>query len=145
MFLGNKLFDYILYPYVIYLTGILVGGTIMTALSALICLLILKFYDYSKQDWLGIETIRDLKGYKGEARAGRILAWFLKRSDLVSFFALSFLYDPFITTVWLRHKRYGGMTARDHRIFWGSLVVANGFWTVTCWFGINILQGVVTT
>lgn len=140
MSVTNKLFDLVLYPYVIYQAGLLVGGVIMTSLSAIACLMILWFYDYSKQDWLGIETIRDLKDYQGQTRLGRSLAWFLQRSDLAAFFVLSLLYDPFITLVWLRHERFGGMTARDHRIFWASVLVVNVYWTIFCWLGVNFFQ-----
>ena len=37
----------------------------MMAISFLICLLILWFYDYSKRDWLGLEVAKDLKEYEG--------------------------------------------------------------------------------
>ena len=48
------LFDYLLYPLVIFRLGLLRGGIIMTAVSFTICLIGLKFYDWSKRDWLGI-------------------------------------------------------------------------------------------
>ncbi len=139
MYITNKLFDFALYPYVIYQAG-LWGGGIMTALSALACLLILKFYDYSKRDWLGIETIRDLKNFNGQHRAGRVLAQILRRGDPFAFVTLSIYADPFITTVWLRYERFGQMTARDWRIFWCSVLLSNVFWTLSCWLGINVIQ-----
>lgn len=138
LYAANKLFDYVLYPYVVFRAGILAGGGIMTALSALTCLAGLKYYDRSKRDWLGIETIRDLRDSRGGGRVGRLAAWILHRSDPAAFVALSLWYDPFITTVWLRHERFGGMAARDHRIFWGSVLLANAFWTLSCWLGVNL-------
>lgn len=140
MSVTNKLFDLVLYPYVIYQAGLLMGGAIMTVLSAIVCLLFIRFYDRTQQDWLGIETIRDLKDYQADAGIGRFLVWLLRTSDWAAFFLLSMIYDPFITTVWLRHERFGGMTARDHRVFWGSVVVANGFWAIYCWIGVYFLQ-----
>jgi hypothetical protein len=74
MYATNKLFDYLLYPWVVYRAGIIVGGLVMTALSAVACLAILRFYDRTKRDWLGIETIRDLKDYRGGRRAARLIS-----------------------------------------------------------------------
>jgi hypothetical protein len=137
MYVTNKLFDYLLYPYVVYRAGIIVGGLVMTALSALACLSILRFYDRTKRDWLGIETIRDLKDYRGGRRAARLISRLLSKSDAAAFVALSLYHDPFITTVWLRRERFGGLSARDRRIFWGSVLLGNAFWTVSCWLGVN--------
>ena len=140
VYVTNKLFDYALYPYVIYLAGLWIGGIIMTALSAIVCLIILKLYDQTKRDWLGMETLRDFKDFNGKNRLARTFSWILRRGDPVSFIALSIYCDPFITTVWLRHKRFGRMTARDLRIFWGSVLVGNAFWAISCWLGINVFQ-----
>ncbi len=140
MYLFNKLFDYVLYPYVIYTAGIWAGGAVMMFLSALVCLLLLKFYNHSKQDWLGIETLRDLKEFDGQHRGRRIVTWMLQRSDPVAFMALSMYFDPFITTVWMRHERFGQLTTRDFRIFWSSVFVANLFWIISCWLGTNLFQ-----
>ena len=137
MYAINTLFDYLLYPYVIYQAGLLVGGLVMTGLSAAACLAILKFYDWTRKDWLGIETVRRLKDYRGERPAGRLLAWLLAKSNAVAFVVLSLHYDPFVTTVWLRHERFGGLNARDWRIFWGSVLLGNVSWTLTCWLGVS--------
>jgi hypothetical protein len=137
MYAFNKCFDYLLYPYVIYRAGVLFGGLIMTGLSAIACLAILKFYDWTRKDWLGIETVRNLRHYRSERAAGRLFTWLLARSNAVAFVVLSLNYDPFVTTVWLRHERFGGLSARDRRIFWGSVLLCNASWTLTCWLGVN--------
>jgi hypothetical protein len=137
LYATNKCFDYLLYPYVIYRAGVLPGGLIMTGLSAIACLAILRFYDWTKRDWLGMETVRDLRHYRGERTAGRFLSRLLAKSDAVAFVVLSLNYDPFVTTVWLRHERFGGLSARDRRIFWGSVLLSNASWTLTCWLGVN--------
>ncbi len=56
-------FNYLLYPFIIYKFGILRGGVVMTVLSFLACYATLLFYDWSKRDWLGIETIKDVRSY----------------------------------------------------------------------------------
>ena len=136
------LFDYVLYPFVIYRFGILVGGLVMMGLSFLACLLTLWFYDWSKRDWLGIEAIKSLRGYEGKLKCGRLAGWLLRKSDLVVFLFLSIKYDPFITMAYLRHGAFNGISRRDWRIFLGSTVVANVYWTLACFMGISLVEWV---
>lgn len=142
----NKLidyaFDWVLYPYVIYRFGIWMGGVVMTILSLLSCLLSIRFYDWSKRDWLGIEAIKSLKESEGKGGAGRFIAWLLKKGDFLTALVLSVHYDPFITTVYMRHGAYNGMNGRDWRIFMGSLVFGNAYWTLACYMGISVVEWV---
>jgi hypothetical protein len=141
---ANKLmdwpFNYILYPGVIYLLGIWWGGLMMTILSFLICILCIWFYDWSKKDWLGIETIKALKGYDGKHGSGRLASWFLRRSEPVAFLFLTFWYDPFITMAYMRRGSYNGMGERDWRIFLASLILGNGYWILASWLGVSLLE-----
>ena len=140
----DKAFDFILYPFVIYNFGIIKGGIVMTFLSFISCIGTMKFYDWSKRDWLGIEAIKDLKCYEGEHKLGRLTSWFLKRSDPVAFLFLSVWYDPFIVTAYLRHSanKFNGMSRRDWGIFMGSLILGNAYWTLACFMGISIVEWV---
>jgi hypothetical protein len=139
-YLSDRLFDYILYPFVIYKVGLIKGGLIMTFLSLIACLLTMKFYDWSKRDWLGIETIKDFKGYGGNKKIGRITSWILKKSEPAVFLFLSVKEDPFITTVYLRQGKFNGMTRRDWTIFMSSLILSNAYWTLACYMGITLLE-----
>lgn len=136
------LFDYALYPFVIYSFGLLVGGLVMILLSFAACLLTVWFYDWSKRDWLGIEAIKSLRGYEGELKCGRLAGWMLRKSDPVIFLFLSLNYDPFITMAYLRHGAFNGMSRRDWRIFLGSTLVANVYWTLACFMGISLVEWV---
>lgn len=136
----NSAFDYLLYPFVIYQFGIVKGGIIMTFLSFIACIFILKFYDWSKRDWLGIEAIKRLKGYKGSKKLGKVTAWFLNKSEPVIFLFLSIHHDPFITTAYLRKGAYNGMSRRDWKIFMGSLIIGNAYWTLACYIGITLVE-----
>jgi hypothetical protein len=140
----NKLmdwpFNYILYPYVIYTCGILQGGIIMMFISLLSCMLTIRFYDWSQRDWMGIEAIKDIKHYQGEIKAGRLVGWFLKRSEPVAFLFLTIWYDPFITMAYLRKGKFNGMTRRDWRIFFISLLIGNGYWIIACYLGITLVE-----
>ena len=100
----------------------------------------MKFYDYSKRDWLGIEAIKSLKDYDGSKKIGRLTAWFMKKSNPLVFLFLSIKYDPFITTVYLRLGKFNGMTNRDWMIFMGSLLLANAYWTLACYMGITLIE-----
>jgi len=133
-------FNFFLYPFVIYKFGILYGGGVMTFFSFLVCLGTLKFYDWSKRDWLGIETIKELRGYGGKKGIGRITSWILQKSDPVAFLFLSIKFDAFITTVYMRRGKFNGMGKREWAIFMGSLLISNLYWTLACYMGITVFE-----
>jgi hypothetical protein len=137
----NYPFDYALYPLIIYQLGIIKGGLIMTFLAAAANLFCLKFYDWSKRDWLGIETLKGLKGYDGNSRLARFTAGLLQKGDLVAFLFLSIKEDAFITMIYLRHgsHQFNGMSRRDWRIFLASLLVANLYWTLAAYMGVSLV------
>ncbi|MGO9613613.1 MAG: hypothetical protein ACLPX5_11325 [Dissulfurispiraceae bacterium] len=134
------LFDYLLYPFVIYNFGILMGGVVMTVLSLIACLLAIKFYDWSKRDWLGIEAIKEISGYMGTNKSRRVTSWLLKKSEPVAFLFLSVKFDPFVTTAYMRHGKFNGMSRRDWSIFMGSLLFSNAYWTLACYMGITLFE-----
>ena len=133
-------FDYVLYPFIVYQFGIVRGGVVMTLLSLIACLIAIKIYDWSKRDWLGIEAVKTSKTYDGNKRIGRITAWIMQKSDPIAFLFLSIKFDPFITTAYLRHGKFAGMSKRDWKIFIGSLLVSNAYWTLACYMGITLLE-----
>lgn len=133
-------FDYALYPWVIYKLGLVKGGLVMATLSLCSCLLTLRVYDWLKRDWLGIELVKALRNYDGTSRWRRALRWLLNRSDGVAFVALSLRFDPFITTAYLRHGSYNGLSSRDWRIFLGSVLLSNAAWALVCFGGVQALR-----
>lgn len=135
-------FDYVLYPFVIWKTGILKGSLIMTVMSFLICWVTLVLYDWARKDWLGIETIKMVKHYDGESLIGKITSWILKKSDPAVLLFLSIKFDPFITTAYMRHgsAKYNGLSRRDWTIFITSLVVGNVYWTLVAFTGVSIIE-----
>ncbi len=137
------LFDYMLYPSVIYYFGVLTGGAIMTALSFLICLLMLKLYDWSKRDWLGIETIKEIKHYHGQSRVLLFLSKLLNKSDLIAFLVLSINFDPFVVTVYLRKGKFNGLSKHDWWVFINSLLISNLYWIIACFLGITLIEWLI--
>jgi hypothetical protein len=144
------LFNYPLYIIVMEKFGPKNGFLIMTTLSMLVCLLFIRFYDWSKRDWLAIEMTKEgsevLPDYIRRVRVGswiqKIIWWpfaqlsllvllAIRKGGLIAFFALSIWTDPFVTTVYMRkgHHGYGGMSGHDWRFFVGSVIVGNLYWS----------------
>ncbi len=132
-------FDYLLYPFVIFQLGILRGGIIMTLVSFTTCIIGMKFYDWTKRDWLGIEAIKEIKTYKGTKKIGHVTSWVLKKSEPVVFLFLSIKFDPFVTTTYMRHGKFNGMNKRDWIVFMSSLIISNAYWTFACYMGITLV------
>ncbi len=135
-------FDYLLYPFIVYQFGLLMGGIVMTIFSLIACLLVMKVYDWSKRDWLGIESIKRLKEYTGGRKTGKILSWILRQSNPVVMLFLSIKFDPFIATIYMRHgsHQYNGMSKRDWKIFFTSLVLSNIYWTLAAFTGVTVIE-----
>lgn len=138
----NQIFDYVLYPFAIYKLGLLAGGLLMTTLALGINILVLRAYDWSKRDWLGIETIKSCKVYSGKSRIVGFFARLLKKSDLAAFLFLSLKEDSFVTMVYLRHgsHQYNGMSRRDWRIFLASHLFSNLYWAMVAYTGISLFE-----
>ena len=116
----------------------------MTFFAFIANIMTIKFYDWSKRDWLGIEAIKGLKTYNGNKMIGRFTSWILKRSEPVIFLFLSLRYDAFTTTVYMRQGKFNGMSKRDWTIFMGSLLLSNIYWTLACFMGITLFEWVWT-
>lgn len=137
-------FDFLLYPFVIFVYGLFLGGLIMMALSFMICYLTMLFYDWSKKDWIGIETIKKIKYYDQETRFGKFIAKMVKKSDPLAMIILSIHFDPFITVAYMRHgaHQYNGLSKRDWEIFISSLVISNLYWILAAYAGITIVEAI---
>lgn len=125
-------FDYMLYPFVILNMGLVKGGVIMLVLCFAICYATILFYDRSKRDWLGIETMKDIREHTGRRQATKLVSWVLRQNTPVALVLLSMKFDPFVTTAYLRLGAHGysGLSRRDWKIFLSSLLIGNGYWTL---------------
>lgn len=139
-YLSDKAFDFLLYPFVIFKFGILKGGIVMTFFAFIANMMTMKFYDWSKLDWLGIEAIKGFKTFNGKKMIGRFTSWVLKRSEPAIFLFLSLRYDAFTTTAYLRCGKFNGMGKRDWTIFTGNLLLSNLYWTLACFMGISLFE-----
>lgn len=144
--LGNHVqvwaFDYLLYPYVIWRGGPFWGAIVMTILSFVLCWAMLRFYDWTGRDWLGIETVKALRDGQETAGWRGWLRRLLRRSDALALVLLSIRFDPFITILYLRpgSHAFDGLSARDWRRFVASVLIANVYWSVVAVSGIEIAR-----
>ncbi len=161
----NFLFDDIAYPYAIFKWGALVGGGSMAVTASTICFAWILWYEWMGEDWLGVNVVEDIKkksvGWISRldnwakksfwllplrivlyipARLFLLVLWAIKKNDVLAFIVLNVYVDPFVTTVFLRHGRFGGLTKKDWLIFCGSLVFSNGYWIVRNVVLIDIIK-----
>jgi hypothetical protein len=124
-------FFYVAYPFIIWKLGLIEGGITMTCFSAILSYIGISFYDRSGRDWFGIEIIKEkLSGLEGKSRIGRLIAGQVKRGGPLTLVILSIKFDPFVTTVYLRHgqRKFKGLGFRDWIIFFSSAAIGNGYW-----------------
>ena len=135
-------FDFLLYPYVIFKFGILGGAPIMIVLSFIICYATILFYDWAKKDWIGIETLKEIKEREPKNMMGKLLTKLVRKSDPLALIILSIQFDPFITVAYMRHgaHQYNGLSMRDWKIFINSLVIGDIYWTLTVYMGITLVE-----
>ncbi len=139
-FLLVWVFDYALYPWVMWKAGLVKGAAIMWVLSFINCYATMKFYDWSRTDWLGIETLKEVRDAEAKKLFQRIMQWAMRRGDWAVMLILSVKFDPFICTVYMRHgaHQYNGMSKRDWVIFLVSFVIANAWWTFAVFTGLEV-------
>jgi len=145
----DYVFNYGIYIPVVAMLGPIKGGVVMAIISASTCFLFIKFYDWLKQDWLGIEVAKEateygptrIRNFNVTSRIGKFLwwpfsrivlliLWAIKRGGIVAFFALSMYTDPFVATVYFRKESFGGLKKRDWMVFFASLLVGDLYWTL---------------
>jgi len=134
-------YDFIVYPYLLVTFGLLIGWLYAVIGSIILCLGTLWFYDLTKQDWLGIETIKGIRDEPATRGIRKFLQNIANKGDIVTFFFLSLRYDPFIATVYMRRGMGNHtMSARDWKIFWASMVVSNVWWGMAIFGAIEIFK-----
>lgn len=141
---SNFAFEYLLYPLAIGYGGILVGGGIMIVLSVLISLGTIWFYDWSKRDWLGIETIKAVRDKEQGGKITRLIGWLMKKGDLIALVVLSVYSEPVKVTLYMRHgaHQFNGFSKRDWLIFTTSVIIGNVSWALAVWGGLEAFRAI---
>jgi len=119
----NYPFDFLLYPVVLIWLGNIWGGLVMTVLSVILNIIIIRAYDWSQTDWLLIETLKGLRENDSKSKWQHFFYTILNKSDILAFFILCF-DDPITVTLYLRKgsAKYNGMAWRDWKIFFFALL-----------------------
>lgn len=128
-------FDYGVYGVTIAMLGPVKGGLLMIAVSFLLDLVLIRLYDGSKTDWLGIEALKAIRENPAVTRLERLLQCLLRKGDAVALVALSFKLNPFNVMLYLRHGayQYNGMSRRDWLILIASTLIGNFYWILVMW------------
>jgi len=132
---GESLFSYVIYPFIILKLGMLVGVPIVIALSFAVCCFTFWFYDWSQKDWLGLEKLKAIREGRGDSKAGWIASRFLRGSKWLAFLYITFKYDAFMATIFMREGAYqfNGLSWRDKKIFLLSFTLsALTWWPLVC-------------
>lgn len=135
----NWVFDYPFYGVVTErLTtwhGLTEGGLatfiVMSILSWVLSYLIIRYYDHTERDWLGLEALkfaREMEVLPGEKPS--MLQRMVRMGDFPAFLILA-IYDPVYSTIYLRRGRglYNGFSSRDWMVFNLSVLYTNALWT----------------
>lgn len=133
-------YDYFVFSYVIWIFGAIKGGIIMMIVTFLVDVGTLKFYDWSKHDWLALETLKNLGETKGTL--GKVFRWFHSRGAFLVIIFFSIKFNPFIVTAYLRKGayQYNGLTLRDWIIFISSSLIGGLYWIVVITTGVSLIQ-----
>jgi len=131
-------FDYGIYGLAIATLGPLRGGLLMILVSFLFDLVLIRLYDWSKTDWLGIETLKDIRDNTAATRLEKILQWLMRKGDTVALVVLSFKLNPFNVMLYLRQGayEYNGMRKRDWMNLVASTLIGNLYWILVMWAAV---------
>jgi roadblock/LC7 domain-containing protein len=137
----NWIYDYPLYALVILYAGIFWGGLFMVILSIPIELLILKFYNWSCEDWLAIEYLKSIKDYQGSSLYKKALKFVLLKTPIpLQVAVLSTKFNAFMVTILLRENayQYNKFSKKEWAIFWTSFLGGQVYWTLVIGTGIEV-------
>ena len=134
--------------------------------AGFLCWITILMYDRTKVDFLGIESAKkEMKIFKEklvvwienlDKKPGRrvhvpfmkvkvrpdtgAIKMALEKVWLVEFFICTFEWDAAVTTLYLREKAFGGLTRRDWKIFWASVVLSCVYWSAVVLTGIAVYE-----
>ena len=140
-------YDYVVFGFVIWALGPLLGGGILALSTACLDYLCLRFYQESSRDWLALEYLRSMREYGGRSVWRRCVGWVLRDTPkAVQVLALTPYSNAFLTTVLLRDgsATFAPLTGRDWVLFWTSFLLSQAYWTTLVWLGVAGLGELVS-
>jgi len=144
----NFSFDYLLWPAIQATYGV-PGIIFLIVLATASNFLILLWYQKHDADWLGVTVFEDFKtkgnlwvNKVGEHKSAikrfslyipammlKFFIWLFNTNDIFAFVTLTVWQDSFVTTIFLRHGKFGKLEKRDYIIFIASTVISCLLWT----------------
>ncbi len=119
----NKIFDYFIYPLVMYKLSFWNSYFILLFLALILNYSLLFLYDYLKKDIFGFEKIKEIK----KQRSG-IWKHIFKMGRISTILGLSF-YDPFLATIYLRKPGFA-FCKKDHFYIFLTTLIGHTIWLV---------------
>ncbi len=138
-------------------------GSIYASLGAFIFNFgLLIWYQQSGEDWLGVNIFEQIKkegsewtkkinSYNGwflkivlffpvyvPSQIFRLVIWSLNKTELTTFIIFSIGTDSFVTTIFLRHGKFGKLNFRDIKIFVASTLLSCFVWSLFNGFLVTI-------
>lgn len=131
----NWFFDFVLYVYVVYNWGPVLGGGIMIFLSLILCAFSLYLYERMQIDWIGSGAMLEWQSQNPTTLLGKLFR-LIKTSPLAVFVFLVVFTDAFIITAYFRHGRFDGLAGKDWKLFFFSNFICNVYW-----IGVSTILG----
>lgn len=128
----NAVVDFMLCPALVLWLGLINGGLAYLAIALVIDLTTMIAYDRIKKDFLGLELVKELRGFIGRKllRSQQKIAELPMAAKMAIVLLISWRLNPFQVVVFMRHANEyrSGMTREEHWIFWVSYVWGNLLW-----------------
>jgi hypothetical protein len=161
----NFVYDILIFAFVLAKFG-WVGVPFLMAGAGFLCWITILIYDSTGVDFIGIESAKkEMTIFKeklvvwieslDERPGQKVRLPFLKvkikydaesirlalsKVWIVEFLICTFNADATVTTIYLRERAFGGLTRRDWKIFWASVVISCLYWSVIVLAGISVYE-----
>lgn len=127
----GRIYDYVLYPFVILKLGLLYGSIVMTTLSTFVVYGLIWVYNQTRHDWFGLEWLQLESSKESKSLTGRILRIALRRGKMLAFILLS-IEDPLKAFVFIRGRK--GSATKFNKLDWewffASNLISNFVWII---------------
>lgn len=162
--ISNSFFDLVVFAIVLVKFG-WIGIPFLMVGAAFLCWVAIVIYDLTKVDFLGVESakkemlifkeglvewVEKLNDKPGKLRLPFLrvkikydtesIKLALSKIWLVEFIICTLNFDATVATIYLREKAFGGLTRRDWKIFWASVIISCLYWSLVILAGISIYE-----
>jgi hypothetical protein len=134
----NFLYDWVFYPFVITVWGVVGGGIFATVLGTFINAFVFWLYEYMKIDWLGAHALRELEDKENKNNLEKLATWIGKKKTTlwertiapIVFIGLTLPIDPVIVAIHHRRNHFKGLGSRDWLLLIAASIAAHLWWVL---------------